>query len=91
MTYLATPQSAASSHAPARDWVKVLAGYREPSMVRSLFELAVTMVPILILGGAAVWSTSISYWLTVLFSAAASGFLVRLFMIQHDCSHGAFF
>lgn len=91
MTHLATPQSSTSSHPPARDWVKILAGYREPSLVRSLFELAVTMVPILILGGAAVWSTSISYWLTVLFSAAASGFLVRLFMIQHDCSHGAFF
>ena len=76
---------------PARDWVKVLAEYRQPSTILSLFELAVTLGPVLLLSAAAVWSTSISYWLTVLIGAAASGFLVRLFMIQHDCSHGAFF
>ena len=32
-----------------------------------------------------------SYWLTLLIALPAAGFLVRLFMIQHDCGHGAFF
>lgn len=80
-----------ANRAPARNWVAILARYRRPSTALSLFELAVTLGPVLLLWAAAVWSTSISYWLTVLISAAASGFLVRLFMIQHDCSHGAFF
>jgi omega-6 fatty acid desaturase (delta-12 desaturase) len=31
------------------------------------------------------------YWLTLIIAVAAAGFLVRLFMIQHDCGHGAFF
>jgi omega-6 fatty acid desaturase (delta-12 desaturase) len=34
---------------------------------------------------------SISYWLTIAISIPAAVFLVRLFMIQHDCGHGAFF
>jgi omega-6 fatty acid desaturase (delta-12 desaturase) len=32
-----------------------------------------------------------SYWLSLIMALPAAGFLVRLFMIQHDCSHGAFF
>lgn len=31
------------------------------------------------------------YWLTLLLAVPTAGFLVRLFMIQHDCGHGSFF
>ena len=31
------------------------------------------------------------YWVCLLLAVPAAGFLVRLFMIQHDCGHGAFF
>ena len=31
------------------------------------------------------------YWLGLLLIVPAAGFLVRLFMIQHDCGHGSFF
>ena len=38
------------------------------------------------------WATlSFGYWLCLLLAVPAAGFLVRLFMIQHDCGHGAFF
>src|SRR4029434_6897062 len=38
------------------------------------------------------WATlDLGYWLCLLLSVPAAGFLVRLFMIQHDCGHGAFF
>ena len=36
-------------------------------------------------------SLGIGYWLTVLLAVPAAGFLVRLFVIQHDCGHGSFF
>ena len=91
MTYAYRAQDSGSPEAPARNWIRILAAYRHPSTIRSLFELTVTLVPVLLLWGAAVWSTSVSYWLTLPISVIASGFLVRLFMIQHDCSHGAFF
>jgi hypothetical protein len=31
------------------------------------------------------------WWLCLLLAMPAAGFLVRLFMIQHDCGHGSFF
>ncbi|ATG46435.1 fatty acid desaturase [Celeribacter ethanolicus] len=34
---------------------------------------------------------SVSPWLSVLLSVVNAAFVVRLFMIQHDCGHGAFF
>ena len=36
-------------------------------------------------------SLEIGYWLTLLLAIPTAGFLMRLFMIQHDCGHGSFF
>ncbi len=74
----------------SREWVKVLAKYRDPSLPRSLYELAVTMIPFFGLWGLAWWSMGFSYWLTFAISVLNAGFLLRLFCIQHDCGHGAF-
>ena len=78
-------------YAPAAQWIRILRGYRSPSMSRSWFEILVTIVPFIALWGAAVWATSISIFLAMPICVAAGFFLVRLFLIQHDCSHGAFF
>jgi omega-6 fatty acid desaturase (delta-12 desaturase) len=77
--------------ATARDWVKILAAYREPSTARSLFELGVTIGPFVALWALAWLSMSYSYWLTLAISLVNAAFLLRLFTIQHDCGHGAFF
>src|SRR5438067_5168894 len=37
------------------------------------------------------WSLDLSYWLTLALAFPASGFLVRTFIVQHDCGHGSFF
>lgn len=81
-----------TTHTPsARDWVKTLSNYRQPDQLRSLFELSVTAVPFVLLWAVAWWSLSVSYWLTLAIAVVASVFLLRLFAIQHDCGHGAFF
>jgi omega-6 fatty acid desaturase (delta-12 desaturase) len=36
-------------------------------------------------------SWPVSYWLTLALAVPAAGFVVRLFIIQHDCGHGSFF
>lgn len=76
---------------PARDWIKVLSTYRDPSTWRSTFEVAVTIVPFVALWALAWWALSISAWLTLAISLCNAAFLLRLFAIQHDCGHGAFF
>lgn len=85
-----SPQPKAAGKS-ARDWVKILAQYREPNHLRSSFELAVTVVPFLALWALAWWSLSVSYWLTIALSLPIAAFLLRLFTIQHDCGHGSFF
>ena len=75
----------------ARHWVTALASYREPSLARSLVELVVTAVPFVALWLLMLASLRYSYWLCLLLAVPAAGFLVRLFMIQHDCGHGSFF
>ncbi|MGI9521555.1 MAG: fatty acid desaturase [Hyphomicrobiaceae bacterium] len=75
----------------ARDWVELLNAYRSPSAMRSSLELSVTIVPLIALWALAWMALTVSFWLTLVLAVPAAGFLVRLFMIQHDCSHGAFF
>ena len=75
----------------SREWVQILARYRDPSSGRSLFELAVTVGPFILLWGVAWWALSISYWLALAIAVLNGIFLVRIFAIQHDCGHRAFF
>jgi omega-6 fatty acid desaturase (delta-12 desaturase) len=71
---------------------RALGAYRESSLPRSLFELAVTLIPLAALwAGMAASFAAGQYWLTALLALPTAAFLVRGFMIQHDCGHGAFF
>jgi omega-6 fatty acid desaturase (delta-12 desaturase) len=75
----------------ARDLIQILARYRAPSPTRSIVELVITAGPLILLW-LLMWATlDLGYWLCLLLAVPAAGFLVRLFMIQHDCGHGAFF
>src|SRR6202167_2538172 len=74
-----------------RAWAPILARYREPNSIRSTVELAITAVPFVLLWILMWAALGTSYWLDLLLAVPAAGFLVRLFMIQHDCGHGAFF
>lgn len=75
----------------AKEWVRLLAPYRQQRHGRAAFELLVTLPPFVGLWLLMLWSLGVGYWLTLLLSLPAAGFLVRLFMIQHDCGHGSFF
>jgi acyl-lipid omega-6 desaturase (Delta-12 desaturase) len=75
----------------ARDWAPILHRYREPDHVRSMFEVLVTAVPFVLLWILMWASLGLSYWLSLIIAVPAAAFLARLFMIQHDCGHGAFF
>ncbi len=70
---------------------RALLRYREPDPKRAVFELAVTAVPLVLLWVLMWLSLSVGYWLTLLLAVPAAGLVLRLFMIQHDCGHGAFF
>jgi omega-6 fatty acid desaturase (delta-12 desaturase) len=68
-----------------------LAAYREPNGCRSVLEIAITVIPFVTIW-VLIWATlDAGYWGGLLLAVPAAGFLVRLFMIQHDCGHGSFF
>jgi len=77
---------------PENRWTRILNHYREPSDVRGAVELAVTALPLAVLW-MAIWAGLHygHYWLSFLLILPAAGFLVRMFIIQHDCGHGSFF
>jgi len=72
-------------------WLKILAKYRQPRLVRSLFELAVTVLPLALFWAGAYVSFAYRFWPGLILVLPAAAFLLRLFMIQHDCGHGSFF
>jgi omega-6 fatty acid desaturase (delta-12 desaturase) len=75
----------------SREWAPVLARYRESNCTRSVIELVITAVPFALLWILMWTGLDAGYWICLLLAVPAAGFLVRLFMIQHDCGHGSFF
>jgi omega-6 fatty acid desaturase (delta-12 desaturase) len=72
-------------------WNRVLEPYVGADTRRSVTQLLTTVVPFVTLWWLAVRSLEVGYWLTLLVAIPAAGFMMRLFMIQHDCGHGSFF
>jgi omega-6 fatty acid desaturase (delta-12 desaturase) len=70
---------------------KLLAPYQVPDTRRSLWELANTLIPYFTLWALMFLSLKVSYWLTLALSVPTAGFMVRTFIIFHDCGHGSFF
>ena len=72
-------------------WKRLIAPYQQPDHRKSIWQIANTLIPYLLLWPLMVWSYRISYWLALPFILLAAGFTVRAFIIFHDCGHGAFF
>jgi acyl-lipid omega-6 desaturase (Delta-12 desaturase) len=72
-------------------WREVVAKYQQPSRKRALWQLISTLMAYGVLWCLMDLSLGVSYWLTALLVVLAGGFLVRVFIIFHDCGHGSFF
>lgn len=70
--------------------IEALRAYAKPSLVRACFQLLNTAVPYLLLWLLMLFSLGGSYWITILLAVPTALFLVRLFVLQHDCGHGSF-
>jgi omega-6 fatty acid desaturase (delta-12 desaturase) len=64
--------------------------YARPHLGRSLLDLATSVVPYLALSVAMLMALKVSYLLVLAIAIPAAGFLVRTFIVFHDCSHGSF-
>lgn len=72
-------------------WREVIAKYQQPSTPRALWQIVNTFVPYVLLWYLMYLSLSISWWLTIPLAMLAGAFLVRIFIIFHDCGHASYF
>jgi omega-6 fatty acid desaturase (delta-12 desaturase) len=68
-----------------------IAAFQNPIMRRGLGQLATSFGGFFVTCAAMYLCLGISLWVSLPLSVLAAGFLVRIFIIQHDCGHGAFF
>lgn len=69
---------------------KIVARFQKPCKKRSSWQVINSFVPYLGLVVLMYYSLSISYFLTLGLAIIAAGFLIRIFIIFHDCGHGSF-
>ncbi len=73
------------------DWKKIVVRYQTPSIGRAVWQIVNTLVPYFALWYLMYLALPVSYWLVVPLAVLAGAFLVRAFIIFHDCGHGSFF
>lgn len=72
-------------------WKKEMASHCKSNLRKSSWQLINSIIPFILLWGLAYASLSISIWLTLGIAVLAAGFVVRIFIIFHDCCHLSFF
>ena len=77
-----------SNHEP---WRMMIAKYQHSDLWRSIWQIVNSAVPFIALWVLMVLSLRVGFWLTLLLSIPTAGFMVRMFIIFHDCAHGSFF
>src|SRR6185437_3150394 len=73
-----------------QEWRGVLDAYAEPRLGRSLLDLATSAAPYLVLLVAMTLALRVSVLLSLGLVVPASAFLIRIFIVFHDCTHGSF-
>ena len=70
---------------------KNVAPFAKSDKKKSIIQLVNTVPPLFIFWFLAYQSLSVSIWLMLPFAIIAAGFVIRTFIIFHDCTHGSFF
>ena len=73
------------------DWKAVVAKYQQPSTSKAAWQIINTVGPLLLLWVLMYFTVAVSWWITMPLAILAGGFVVRTFIIFHDCGHGSFF
>jgi omega-6 fatty acid desaturase (delta-12 desaturase) len=69
---------------------QVLAAYAQPHLARSVLDITTSVIPYLAVSVLSYLTLGTSVLLTIALAVLAAGFLVRTFVVFHDCTHGSF-
>ena len=85
------PDSQIALSSPKNAWRQIVAPYQKPAVSHALWQLANTLLPYALIWYAIHLVLSRSFWLALPLAILGGAFLVRIFIIFHDCGHGSFF
>lgn len=74
-----------------RKLMRELSAYKDSRPGRSIWEIAITLVPFIMIFGIIITLVSAGYYFALALTPLAGLLQLRLFVIQHDCGHGSFF
>lgn len=72
-------------------WQGIVSKYAYPETWRSVWQIFNSVIPFLVMWYLMYRSLEIGYWLTLMLAVPTAGFMVRCFILFHDCCHGSFF
>jgi omega-6 fatty acid desaturase (delta-12 desaturase) len=72
-------------------WQGVVSKYAYPETWRSVWQVLNSVIPFILMWYLMYRSLAVGYWLTLILAVPTAGFMVRCFIIFHDCCHGSFF
>jgi len=83
----------APSQVPDDDpyWRRAMAPYATPSLPRTVLDILTSAVPFVLLWALMYLALDVSYWLVLALSIPTAGFLLRTFILFHDCTHASLF
>ena len=84
------PSPAKQVEAPS-SWRKIVAQYQQPCLKKSVWQITNTVIPYIGLWALMYFTMTVSWALTIALAVLAGLFLVRVFIIFHDCGHGSYF
>ena len=72
-------------------WQGIVSKYAFPETWRSAWQVFNSVIPFIVMWYIMVRSLEVGYWLTLILAVPTAGFMMRCFIIFHDCCHGSFF
>jgi len=90
---MSVQSGAVQARASRPDWYQDVSRYQQPDLGKAIWQIVNTFVPYIALWVLMVRTVQlrVSYWITLALAVVAAGFLVRIFIIFHDCGHSSFF
>src|SRR2546421_10349910 len=85
------PESKTKSGHGYAVWKDIVTKYQKPAVWPGIWQIVNTVVPYAALWYLMYLVVPVSFWLAVPLAALAGGFVIRTFIIFHDCGHGSFF
>ena len=72
------------------EWRSLVTDFQKPSTRKGVWQILNSFGGLALSWSLMYLSLDVSYWLTLMLAVVAGGFSIRIFIIQHDCGHGAF-